>query len=190
MYDMLTVMLSLIGAVFAVWQLKRSRNDFVAQRKAAEKLSIWIHKSDVHLQDPSQALSVTSIGTATTPSSTPADPKSNVIFIGYQQSHPDSDHQLGLFQEAAELAKAYRVEAQRLQTKHRTDKVLQVWSAVLPARINNEDLGDYLEDIHQRIAAGQSRWIISLRIVAAVFWTATDTIRYFFKAIGRSKSTN
>jgi len=179
-----SIILSLVGTVLVVWLFNRSRKEILAQRIAQEQLRFWIHKSDVHRKENMQALTVTSIGTATTTSSKSGE--SNRIFVSY--SHPDVDHVSGVFLRAAEWA--YRVEAQGLQTRPRTEKLLQAWSALLPARINNEVLGDYLEDIHQRIAAGQSRWIISLRIVAAVFWTATDTIGYLLKAIGRSKSTN
>jgi hypothetical protein len=65
--------------------------------------------------------------------------------------------------------------------------VLDLWAVLLPARIVNEDLGDYLEDIHRRIAAGQ-RWCVYLRIVAAIFWTGLNAIGYAMKLVGRRRA--
>jgi len=76
------------------------------------------------------------------------------------------------------------------QAQRTAQKVLDLWAILLPTRIANEDLGDYLEDIHRLSAAGQSRWIIYLRCVVAVFWTGANTVGYFWKAIGKTKSTD
>lgn len=64
---------------------------------------------------------------------------------------------------------------------------LEVWSALLPVRIANEDLGGYIEDINRRQAAGQ-KWLPLVRAVMAVFWTGANTIGYFLKAVGIRKS--
>ena len=187
--EMLAAILSLIGAVFAIWQFKRSRNDFLAQRKALEEVdTMRLYQQAARLYDLSRATWAKPVETDPTPFKI-VDPKSNVIFVG-DPSHLDSDHQVD-FKKLVRLMKAYSLtERQRLQTTQRCEKVFQVWSAVLPARINNEVLGDYLEDIHRRIAAGESRSLVFLRLVWAVFWTGVDAIGYFVKAIGRSKSTN
>jgi hypothetical protein len=52
----------------------------------------------------------------------------------------------------------------------RSMRILDAWSAVLPARVNNEELGDYIEDINRRVAQGQRR-LVYIRLAAAIFWT-------------------
>jgi hypothetical protein len=55
--------------------------------------------------------------------------------------------------------------------------VLDVWAAVLPARIANEDLADYIEDISRRVVAGQ-RKLVWLRVAAAIFWTGINAVGF------------
>jgi hypothetical protein len=74
-----------------------------------------------------------------------------------------------------------RVLATRLRS------VLDVWSALLPARVAAEDLGDYLEDIHRRVAAGQ-RWLACFRLVVAVCWTTLNAIGYALTQLRRQKT--
>jgi len=62
--------------------------------------------------------------------------------------------------------------------------ILDAWAAVLPARIVNEDLGDYIDDISRRKAAGQ-RFLVCLRVVAAMFWTGFNTLGYVLKKLRR-----
>lgn len=74
-----------------------------------------------------------------------------------------------------------KVSAQRLSV------LLDAWAAILPPRIVNEDLGDYLEDIHRRCAAGQ-RWCVYLRVAAAIFWTGLNAVGYAMKAVGKRRA--
>lgn len=73
--------------------------------------------------------------------------------------------------------------------KERAYNVLNVWAAFLPARISQEDLGDYLEDIDRRLQRNDSPCIIYIRVAAAVFWTGVNTVSYFLKAIRQKSST-
>ena len=56
-------------------------------------------------------------------------------------------------------------------------RVLDIWSTVLPARIVNEDIG-------HRVALGQ-RLTVWLRVIAAVWWTAINSIGYLRKQLGK-----
>jgi hypothetical protein len=67
-------------------------------------------------------------------------------------------------------------------------QVLDLWAVFLPTRIASEDLGGYIEDINQRLAKGQ-RWLPIFRTAMAVFWTGANTVGYFYRAVGRQKST-
>ena len=67
-------------------------------------------------------------------------------------------------------------------------QVLEVWAAVLPARIAKEDLGDYVENIHHGTQRGEPGWLIYVRCGAAIFWTGLNALSYALKAIGRQKS--
>jgi len=71
----------------------------------------------------------------------------------------------------------------------RTLRVLDFWSAFLPARISCEDLGDYLEDIAFRTKKGDSRWVIYLVATSAIFWTGLNALSYRLKAIRQKSST-
>ena len=65
--------------------------------------------------------------------------------------------------------------------------VLDSWATFLPARIVNEELGDYLEDITRRAADGQ-RFRVYLRMVMAMFWTGVNALGYYRKQVGNTKS--
>jgi hypothetical protein len=68
-------------------------------------------------------------------------------------------------------------------------RVLDIWSAFLPALICNEDLGEYVEDINRRILLGQKvlPWI---RCVLAIFWTAVNAIGFLMQnTLGRPKKS-
>lgn len=65
---------------------------------------------------------------------------------------------------------------------HRAVRLLDIWGAVLPARIATEDLNDYVEDIHRRIRMRQ-RASVYVRMVVAIFWTALNAVAYFLKQI-------
>jgi hypothetical protein len=80
--------------------------------------------------------------------------------------------------------KAHRTpEVQRQQT---VTALLDAWSSVLPSRISSEVLGDYIEDINRRIAAGQ-RKLVWLRVAAAIFWTGINAIGYALKQLRKGK---
>jgi hypothetical protein len=89
----------------------------------------------------------------------------------------------------AEAAEVLRQLSQpnRPQPFRRVQAALTVWSAILPGRIVNEEFGDYMEDIHCRIAKGQ-RWCVYLRVCAAIFWTGLNAIGYAMKAVGKKSA--
>lgn len=60
--------------------------------------------------------------------------------------------------------------------------MLECWSALLPAHVVKEDLGDYIEDINQRIANGQ-RKLVYVRVLAAMFWTGLNTAAFFVQKL-------
>lgn len=62
-------------------------------------------------------------------------------------------------------------------------RVLDMWSILLPHRVATEDLGDYLEDIQRRANSDQSSWVIFLRVVAAIFWTAVSAVSVIVSAL-------
>jgi hypothetical protein len=78
-------------------------------------------------------------------------------------------------------------EGQRVTVERRAYVLLDYWAALLPARIANEDLGDYLEDITNRAAAGQT-WAVYLRIFAAVFWTGVNATGYALKRLRQRRT--
>jgi hypothetical protein len=69
----------------------------------------------------------------------------------------------------------------------RAANILDGWATILPARIVNEELGDYIEDIQRRAMAGQ-RVALYARMMAAIFWTGVNAVGYFVKQVGKTKS--
>jgi hypothetical protein len=80
-------------------------------------------------------------------------------------------------------------QVQESSKTHYVIDIMTLWSAILPARINREELGDYMEEIVSLIAAGESRWIIYLRVATAIFWTGLNAVSYFLKQIRKKSST-
>src|SRR5262249_28065867 len=70
-----------------------------------------------------------------------------------------------------------------------SSSVLYVWAAVLPSRIADEDLGDFLEKIRRMQQRGDPRWLIYLQTFSAMFWTGVNAVGYFLKEIGKKKSS-
>jgi hypothetical protein len=70
---------------------------------------------------------------------------------------------------------------------HRVLNTLDIWGALLPTRIFNEELGDFIEDINRRAMEGQ-RCGVYLRMIAAMFWTGVNAVGYFLKEIGKRKA--
>lgn len=93
---------------------------------------------------------------------------------------------VALWREVEGLLAVAEPSTRRDSAKH-VQRVLDLWAAVLPARIVNEDLGDYLEDIVRRRAAGQ-RWCVYLRVASAIFWTGLNAIGYAMKAVGKKSA--
>ena len=93
-------------------------------------------------------------------------------------SHPMPSHE-ELLEIGAAKAKEYR---RHHRTAHQLETALAVWKTVLPARIANEDLGDYIEDIDRLIARKQNR-LAYLRLLAAIFWTGVNAIGYLRKKL-------
>jgi len=67
-------------------------------------------------------------------------------------------------------------------------RLLEIWSALLPARIASEELGDYIEKINWLTSQGSPRWLIRLQTVSAIFWTGLNTLSYVLKQLGKIKS--
>lgn len=66
--------------------------------------------------------------------------------------------------------------------------VLDRWSRLLPKRIRDEDMGDYVHAINHRLSCGQSRMIL-VRAIAAIFWTGLSSISVGIALAGnRSRS--
>lgn len=65
--------------------------------------------------------------------------------------------------------------------------ILDGWAAMLPARIVNEDLSDYIEDIHRRCARGQ-RFRVWMRVASGMFWTGLNTFEYAMKRLGKKQA--
>lgn len=71
-----------------------------------------------------------------------------------------------------------------------TAHVIFGWiEAFVPKRYTDEELGDALEQIHQRVADGCSPWWVRLKIVTTVFWIlvhfAVEEYARFTKAVRR-----
>ena len=81
----------------------------------------------------------------------------------------------------------YEEKSKRAARSRHAARVLDGWSIVLPSRIVKEELGDYLEDINRRAAAGQ-RFPVYLRLFAAMFWTGVNAVGYLLKQIGSRKT--
>jgi hypothetical protein len=62
--------------------------------------------------------------------------------------------------------------------------VLDAWAVVLPQRIVDEDLGDYIEDINRRIQSGQ-RFLAWIRVIAAVAYTGVNTAGHVLQTLGK-----
>lgn len=92
-----------------------------------------------------------------------------------------SPEEMSLFSASLEIS------IRRQQRASRASAILEGWAAVLPARIVNEELGDYLEDIHRRVAAGQRSWVV-VRVMAAIFWTGVNAWRYLLDQLRRRKT--
>jgi hypothetical protein len=76
---------------------------------------------------------------------------------------------------------------QRSLTQGRVHNILDIWAALLPIRISNEILGDYLEDISRRAARGQ-RLMPLVRMLSTIFWTGVNAVGYFLKEISKRKT--
>ena len=71
----------------------------------------------------------------------------------------------------------------------RPSRWLDRWGAILPPRIVNEELGDYIEDINRRASEGQSAIWLWLRAGAAVFWTLINAVGYWKTQLGRKRTS-
>ena len=93
-----------------------------------------------------------------------------------------------LIQEAANLLEVMRRrQVATMAVRRGAARTLDVWAVLLPSRIVNEELGDYLEDIHRRCAEGQ-RWCVYVHVASAIFWTSLNAIGYAMKAVGKKRT--
>ena len=86
------------------------------------------------------------------------------------------------------LQRSLQRSIRRQQRASQASAILEGWAAVLPARIVNEELGDYLEDIHRRVKAGQRSWVV-VRVMTAIFWTGVNAWGYLINQLRRRKTT-
>lgn len=85
--------------------------------------------------------------------------------------------------------KIAQISEEQLERQQRIANILDGWATILPKRVVNEELGDYLEDISKRIAAGQT-WKPRLRLLSAIFWTGINAIGYTVKdLLGRRQAS-
>jgi hypothetical protein len=70
----------------------------------------------------------------------------------------------------------------------RAAALLDNLALVLPARIVNEDLSDFLEDINRRGREGQSSFKIYFRTAAATFWVIANAVGYLVRTVVARKS--
>lgn len=59
-----------------------------------------------------------------------------------------------------------------------SEKVFAGVSLILPPSIDNEELGDALEVIHERAVKGEPAWHLYLVMVSAIFWAFYNAIRF------------
>ena len=99
----------------------------------------------------------------------------------FLESHPDVDHL------NPNLFISHRFT--RRQVIHqRAVRFVDVWSAVLPQRIVDEELGDFMEDVSRRIAKGENK-LVYFRMFTTLLWTAAHAIGYFLKAVGKHRAS-
>jgi hypothetical protein len=75
-----------------------------------------------------------------------------------------------------------------VKATNRATSCLETVSLVLPSRVVNEEIGDWCERIDSLSAEGRA-WKIYATLVAALFWTFTNTVGYFVKAIGKRQAS-
>jgi hypothetical protein len=145
--------------VILVVQLLRAR-PFPQQTKIHEKEAIAILKQEgVRLQDLSGE-----------------NLKRYIAAFAAEEDSPWDQQQLEKLRYQQQLK-------ERVQNDNRKKKPLAIldgWGAILPMRVNTEELGDYIEDIHERAARGQ-RWLLWVRVIAAIIWTGINTVGYMAK---------
>jgi hypothetical protein len=97
--------------------------------------------------------------------------------------------QRGIPNARRELPTAMQVRGESLGVRHHSANLaLDFWAALLPPRIEKEDLADYMEDIDKRAAGGQ-RLMPWIRAGAAVFWTGVNAFGYLMSnVLGRARS--
>lgn len=74
-----------------------------------------------------------------------------------------------------------------MDLQHKIDNILDMSTWWMPQRVVKEIIGDFQEDIHRRILAGQ-RVCVWGETVMTLFWLTTNTIGYFLKAVGIRKA--
>jgi hypothetical protein len=127
--------------------------------------------------------------------------------IVYETTQPDLDHNIGKIGASNDPATIEREaelldlkiedflrqleEGKRAAIAHRASRralnILDTLVLVLPERIVNEVLGDFVEDINRRAKQGQSNSKIYVRAAAAAFWVLTNTVGYLLKSLGVRK---
>lgn len=67
------------------------------------------------------------------------------------------------------------------------NSVLELWATLLPMRVVNEELGDYIDEVN-RLRGNGRRAFAWIRTITAVLWTATNTAGYLLRQLGRVRA--
>src|SRR5262249_37963913 len=59
----------------------------------------------------------------------------------------------------------------------KAQRLFDAMGAHLPQRINNEELGDALEDLRNMVKEGKPKWRIQARILSTLFWVSAHTVQ-------------
>ena len=67
----------------------------------------------------------------------------------------------------------------------RAAAILDAWGEILPARITDEDLGDFVEDVRRRAQRGQ-RVRVWVRVGTAIIWSGVNAVAYVVASLRKS----
>jgi len=77
----------------------------------------------------------------------------------------------------------------RFKALHKAETVFGIVTAGLPPRIVNEEIGDALEDIRNRMERGRPSYEITLKTWATTFWVLFHSATYALRKIGKAVSS-
>ena len=88
-------------------------------------------------------------------------------------------------QAVARLTRRVRWRLDPVARAARAAAILDVWGEILPARITNEDLGDFVEDVRRRAETGQ-RVRVWVGVGTAIIWSGVNTVAYLISTLRKS----